>query len=276
MILPSCSALQTSGALGTAVFWLRVLVGGVSVSATIYSIVLMSRTASGLWVKAVSPAALVICIFLLLCSVLCIASLLLLVLGIELISAIPDLWYYVVIVCSLACHALFAILMSFSTRSRADLYALDLEDYCIRRVWDAKVSEFLRTYGTVFSRRAFVNQRTSDQYPSIAAFIGIWLTATLALVVCTASLAERAPGAHVMARPGALRPGKHQASGPAAPSPGRAADDAYVVVSGDNPPDDEEPGESPVDSKNARRKRARWKSSGAPDQDAEDDEDGAA
>jgi hypothetical protein len=274
MRLPSCSSLQSSGALGVAIFWLRFLLGGTSLGATIYSIVLISLTRSEIWVKAVSPAALVVEIFLMLCSVLCFASLLLLVLGIGRNSAIPDLWYYLSIVFSFACHTLFAILLSFSTHSRADLYARDLEDHCSRRYWEADVSTFTSTYKTEFSRRAFVNQRTTGQYASIAAFIGIWLPVTLALVLCTGLLAGQADRTTMMVPPIESRPEGHQERRPTPPSPRRVPDDEYVAVASDHPPEAGKAEELHVDAELPAAKRPRRRASGSADWSAEADADG--
>jgi hypothetical protein len=123
MELPTCSPLPNSGSLGVAVFWLRIFLGGVSLGATLYSTVLNTLTASGIWLKAINSVALVIGILLTLCSVLCFASLFPVLVGLELLGTVLDPSHYVVVVLSCACHTLFVILMSFLTRSRADLYA---------------------------------------------------------------------------------------------------------------------------------------------------------
>jgi hypothetical protein len=83
---------------------------------------------------------------------------------------------------------------------------------------------------------------TDDQYASSAAFIGAWLPATLAVILCTPDLAKRAPGTGMVAPPIESRPGRHQRRWLAASSPGKAAHDDYVAVGNRDPPDGGGPG----------------------------------
>jgi hypothetical protein len=181
-----CARLRSGGGFHVAVFWFRILVGLISLVFGIYSIVLISMTASKIWVKVIGSSLLVSSIILLLSSIAVFAFLFIVSFGLDFCKSLPNCGFQLLIVSSLFSHIASCVYIALSTEASAESCVARLSDFCLANPADELVVEFINGHPTPFSLRSFVYQRTTDQLGTIVAFFAIWVGGDCALVLCTA------------------------------------------------------------------------------------------
>ena len=175
--------LNRSGIKGIATFWLRLLLFGIAIAITAFSIYWCAISSNRIWLRSINSSILVANIFLVIVAVASFAFLLLCRLSIRLIYSV-HFTHHVFAIISFIGQIICLILMSLSTQSRADVYYNSINDYITRNSADAVVVDFVNSHNTPYAIMSYVASRSTDLYPSISAFFGIWFAATVFYLAC--------------------------------------------------------------------------------------------
>jgi hypothetical protein len=168
--------MQEGGALGIAMFWLRVFAVCLSGASFVTSIVHLARASSKIWQRATGSSIVVTNAFIMVCSLAALAFKLLWWFGIALPAFRPLSPFQLFVVFALVAQFLYCALMSLTTNAAT-------YDFCERNPGDPAVVEFRAEHPTQDLVEDYVAARTSWQYVAAAAFFAVWLPATVALAI---------------------------------------------------------------------------------------------
>ncbi|OHT02598.1 hypothetical protein TRFO_07007 [Tritrichomonas foetus] len=182
--------LNKTGIKGVVTFWLRCLLFLLTLSLSAFSFYWMAITATKIWTRSINSSLLVANLFLALITLASFAFLLLSRLNIKIVYSV-QFTHHVFVVLSFIGQVICCILMSLSTPSSSETYHNSITDFCSRYPSDPVVTNFIASHNTEFAIISYVASRSTDLYPSIAAFFGIWFASTVIYIACSSAITDR-------------------------------------------------------------------------------------
>jgi hypothetical protein len=174
--------LRKPGYIGVVTFWLRISLIGICFAAAIFSLYWAVITGSKIWIKGCTHSIIIAAVFLAAISLTTAAFLFLGWIGTNFLFEKSSIHFYGML--SILCLILCCVLMSFSSETRSAIYLQDLIDFCTRNFNEDFVKDFWAEQKTAYALERWVKHRSSDLYPSIATFFGIWLPCTVIYLIC--------------------------------------------------------------------------------------------
>ena len=184
--------LNQFGIKGIVAFWLRNFLFVLPIGLAVFSIYWIAQSSNKIWLVSIGASILTVNIFLTLVSLVSFAFLLLCCLNKQIIYSI-EFTHHLFAILSFIGQILCCILMSLSSSTNTDVYLKSIEDYCERNPSNKVVTKFISNNPTQYSRFKYVAKRSTDLYPSISAFFGIWFSSTVFYLICSSGLSGAPP-----------------------------------------------------------------------------------
>lgn len=184
--------LNQYGIKGIAAFWFRILLLLLPIGLTIFSIVWIVQTSNKIWINSIGGQILTANVFLVIISLASSAFLLLCWMDKQILISV-QFTHHLFAISSFIGQVICCILMSLSSTSSSETYIRSIEDYCVRNPSNSVVTKFISNNPSEYSRYKYVSKRSTDLYPSISSFFGIWFASTITYLLCSTKLTELPP-----------------------------------------------------------------------------------